>query len=533
MRAKACNTFISIRGNIEAITMVQIESENFGSLYEDDLNDIPCSPGDKIILYHNDNILWSFHNKKGTQTNIGHNKACYFVVPNDVNGNSSLYIKRTDCYTIIDDINFLLSTGWILETVPKLYHGVFYDDTTSTNESKTNNSKEITDMKTKYDTTIIRDAVSKRFKTQSQFTKLIAKKLGCTDVAVRLKICGSAKPTEREMSLYSQHLGLSLENIKKCYSKRIDNTKKSTSSKITDTKSSTVQINYNALIEAAKNAGYSLSKTCKILGIGSSTFATWKKRGAGKLQTVERMAALFSVPAESLYFKDKPASNEELINNTPAETAVMAMDVDTTPVPTPSVIPDFKEIGDIQNIHDIFEIINNNIIALGNIAKALTDMTDHLNQDHVEIYKKIMDLTAIKSQTNFSTPPYSVAIPSVEDNNQKVSSPITIAINKDRINDLVNGFCNDDSYDDYRHKINDMVSIIACNKKATHKQVLHTYYKQMNTVYGVVYDQLKKDYYAKYQRKNNGSMELLYEEPIFREVFYNIISGELQNLQTA
>lgn len=264
----------------------------------------------------------------------------------------------------------------------------------------------------------------------------------------------------------------------------------------------TVKVNMNIIRELTKKAGYTGTQVCNIVGIGTSSYSNWTTRGVARKDSISRIAKLFNVTVEDLCVKDVNMNTE------------LAVD-------SPTVVSGLKEIGDTQNIHEIFEIINSNIITLANMVEDIK----HINAfEHAKIYEQMQKL--------MPKPELLLDKPIVINPPIKKEKPVAFNVNRETIEDLINGFNVKDSYDVYKRKVNRMVSIIATDKKTTHKQVLHDYYKEMNEVYGVVYEQLKKEYFNKYQHKEEGgSLELLYEEPIFREIFYNIISSKLVEIR--
>ena len=244
----------------------------------------------------------------------------------------------------------------------------------------------------------------------------------------------------------------------------------------------TVCIDYEYLVKVTRKAGYTGNSISRILGIAKSSYTNWKKNGTARLESVKRIADLLGIPVEN-FIKTE-------------DTIVSGPDV---------VVPVSKlqEIGDTQNIHSIFEILNSNIIML---ASMVQDMQEQLTKLSIPKVVEVEPVNVVKEK------------------------PIAFIVNKEEIDRLISGFDVKDTFEEYRKKVNCMISIIASYKKTTHKQVLHDYYKLMTNVYGVVYAQLKKDYYSKYQHKDSGSLELLYEEPIFREVFYNVLSSKLMDI---
>ena len=306
--------------------------------------------------------------------------------------------------------------------------------------------------------------------------------------------------------------------------------------------------NYKKLEEAVKAANLSKNKVCAILGISSSSFRHWETAKYGpNTKVLRRLCDLLNINVDDLYTETAVEANpQKETKNTASEKAKADKTADVDGF-------EFNTIN-TQNIHEIFNIINNNILTLSRAASysnkntyedikkceekidALSGKVDVLITELREHFaaindpeKKIMPIAkAEKPAPKASVAPITV---------KKEIKAVNIDPNSSKINDecknLINGYTVLDNFEQYRTKINRMVSLITFKTKDTHKQTLHQFYEELNRVYGVVYDQLKKEYIAKYHKKNTGTTELIYENEIFREIFYNLVAGRLTSIMAA
>lgn len=85
-----------------------------------------------------------------------------------------------------------------------------------------------------------------------------------------------------------------------------------------------------------------------------------------------------------------------------------------------------------------------------------------------------------------------------------------------------------DGINEYSKKIDSFVRVI-CNKKGlTMNQVRSDLYTELNKVYGVVYEQLQKEYYEKYGKKQTWTLALIHNNPLFAQIFFNMVKDHCQ-----
>ncbi len=376
----------------------------------------------------------------------------------------------------------------------------------------------------KYDTTVIQKAVNKRFSgKKNQLYAQAAKKAGSCSATVQKNISGVYAPSPEMVNVLSSMLGLSVEEINACYEeKKPQKASSGTVKKSVKSLPATDKVlNIEAIEEAVKKSGMSKPRICNILGIAECSFNNWKRNRKASVETITRLASLLNVDPETFW-------EEPTVNHTVEESQKNITAVTTDKAVTPVVA--LKEIGDTQNIHEIFQIINSNILALGRAFEG------HISSQTV---KDEEILTAINELKHSQTIVYSMDVKDITDKAEPAKEEVKesaeikpikqkpVAISANEIETLLKSYNQSDDYEEYNRKINRMVHFISVYGKEPHKEILHRFYKEMNKVYGVVYEQLKKDFIAKYHHRDSGSMELIYEDAIFREIFFNIISDEL------
>ena len=253
--------------------------------------------------------------------------------------------------------------------------------------------------------------------------------------------------------------------------------------------------------------GYTIQKFSSILGISPSIFWKWENLDTHPSgDTVKRIADFLGVDEETLY-----RSEDNVVDEVTEVTTV----TDTTDISNIDNV--FKEIGETQNVHVQFDTVNSNVILLANVLKEYID-------EKFDILTAKMDVLSTELSEYYQRLELSI------DNGKLKPKPQAYFINRVEVNKLITGYNENDDYEKYRDKINRMVSVISSVTKAPHKNILHGFYIDMTNTYGVVYDQCKKEYFEKYQHTDSGSTELLYENPIFKQIFYNVISDELKRV---
>lgn len=358
-------------------------------------------------------------------------------------------------------------------------------------------------IQAKYDTTELKTLIINSGYSLNEFSKRINKATKVNTATVRSHLLGYHAFQNNEIITIGKLLKISdAEATGLCTKKSADNNPQKKPTR--EAPERLKEFNYEALLNATENAGLTPHKVCNILGISTSSYWNWKNTGKGPgKETLPRLAKLLNV--EPSVFYTEPTQNDSVKNgdsaNNSADTPARYKNIDT------------------QNIMDIFGVINDNILTFVNDAnKAAVE-----NQNKIDVLQKTV---------NELTQKMDLLLHLVGPANNKEHTALTKPIDAPKtvrvpmtseFKSLSEAYNRNDSYDVYKNKINRMVGMITAKTQDTHKQTLHKLYKEMTNVYGVVFDQLEKDYIAKYKKKNNGTIELLYENELFRNIFYNLV----------
>jgi len=251
-----------------------------------------------------------------------------------------------------------------------------------------------------------------------------------------------------------------------------------------------------AFAEYVRNSEYSQASLCKAVGISHATPSNWSKKFSWNAFTkkgVEDICKLLGVRTEDL-----------------VKSRVGAQDA--SDVSLPSGYRDIRDIP-VGQVGKIFEIMNSNILLLAKEVQELKQSTT-VNRDLVNSCMDKLNtyLDGIVNASITVVNPLADVLDAKDELPDKVKNPA------DDIS--VDDYDPKDSYEVYRNKLNNMAHILALAEGLTHKQELTKLYKDMTKVYGVVYDQLERDFRQEHHRSSSCSMELLYDNELFREIFF-------------
>lgn len=370
--------------------------------------------------------------------------------------------------------------------------------------------------RTKYDTTKIREKVKAKGLTYTAFSQKISKKTKVPAKTVEAHLAGRNAPVnQEERDAWCKFVPtITQEELNKCFGVI---GKKDKTAEVIKKKE---QFNHQRLETAIKNSGMTKNKICKILNISSQSFINWRNRGTTPSDEIlSRLAELLDINAEDLF----DVVTEEVVEKPKAEPKEKDGFV---------LNKGFKKI-DTQNIHDIFEIINSNILLLADNMSKATLISD------AKIAKLEEELQEIKKIASEKTVIALKKAPVEEEKKEEAKSgAVDKAIAKIKEKEVENvqpqkllvAYNKDDTFQMYREKINRMVSIIANKNNDTYKQTMHKFYEEMNRVYGVVYSQLEKEFKDKYHRKHTGTVELIYESEMYRQLLYNMVATKLSRM---
>lgn len=349
----------------------------------------------------------------------------------------------------------------------------------------------------KYDTSELRSLIKEKgWRSYASFSKAVSEDCGVKCDTIITNLNGYYKPDEKRIKSIAKILEIPVSDIKKYYG--ISNKEKSF-------KNSTININIEAIDKAIKESNIPRSHIFSSLNIGYSTIGYWRTFKRANIDAIRRLADFFKVDIHE--FVTDPIEEEK---STEVDQKVSGI----------SLTP----IGDTLNVHELFEIINSNIMA---VANALSDYIESQNDKNDEFIKAINELNINNTAKIVSIIGEITNSQNKSDKKQQDKITKPIAVTNEEVSKLSSSYKEEDSYEIYRNKINRMISIISAYTGFTRNQLLHDFYSTMTNVYGCVYDQLKKEFHSRYKYNETSSMELIYFNEIFRQIFYNIISDEM------
>lgn len=371
------------------------------------------------------------------------------------------------------------------------------------------------DNRIRFNTAALRKKIEQNKMSVESFTRKISKITGVNAATVKTHVQGRYRPQKNEMDAYAEVLKMPVSEIYSIFSDGTGPVK-------------TMEFNYDALEKIVKDSKYSKSEVCRILGININSFCSWKKSTSGpKAPTLQKLCELFKIEPATLFKEGTRAASptEKTESKHPA--------LETLEFPTG--MTGFKQI-ETMDILENFRIINENILLL---AKNL-DMMAKLDESRYESMKGQFDqLTESVKALDVSHTRTSKPVATISRRQQPRQTVVVGHIDsllpkektvKEEIEELCNSYDKNDDFDKYNKKINRMVALINTKTKDTHKQTLHKFYKEMENTYGVNFTDLGVRFRAKNNRKNSGSIELLYMEEIYRQIFYNIIATRLSHI---
>ena len=277
--------------------------------------------------------------------------------------------------------------------------------------------------------------------------------------------------------------------------------KKAGSKKSGNKKSGQVCFDYDLFMSLIEKSEYSKASLCKAVNISTNTPLNWRNKFSWSSFTKA------TIPQICYLLKCKEAD----LVKTPEEMEALKKEVPSSEIPA-----GYQTIKDIPvgQVSKIFEVFNENLLQLAKDVQALKLEKDQDSEKIKQIDEKIDSFMKlfepVKKEEKHEDD-------SIEDATGELPE-FTVELKE--IPNVIAPFDPADSFTDYKFKVNHMAHLLALADGLTHKQELSKLYKDMTKVYGVVYDQMSHDFLAAHGRKPNGSMELLYENELWREIFY-------------
>ena len=362
----------------------------------------------------------------------------------------------------------------------------------------------------KFNTALILKTIKKKgYKSLNAFAKEYEKQFKKSARAVTDNLKGVNAPTEPAFCKnIAEMLDIKEKDVKACY----ENSKELKAPKPENNNTEKVFM-YEKLEDCIQKSGMSKNKICRILGIGDSTFSNWKLHKHPTMKTLARVCELLDADINTL-FEEIEIKKEEPANNKPEATT----EVEKTEIIAPKITDGYKVIEPIHNLYERMEIINNNILLLASQLQNMKTLpvTEPAKESTAEKIKE--EQPAEKEETKPAKP-----VAKKTDCEEKYQEMLAKKMNDVDTDTL--------SQETFIGKINGMVALIAKAKDSTFNNMMHHYYKELTNVYGVVYDQLKKEYIAAHGGSPKSTMEMVYQNKDIRRIMFNIIATDLSHIK--
>ncbi len=390
--------------------------------------------------------------------------------------------------------------------------------------------------KAKYDTSYLKEKAITKYGSISNFNRAFQKKCGISAKTVSGNIYGWYKPKDDVMRMIASVLGVKYEEVSKCYNKtavKVKNNSKTIKAEEKNTASESIVsnkkfvFNYNRLDEAVKKSGMSKNKICNIMGIADNTFSSWKQCGNPLRKNLERMCTLLSIDIDSLFDEveevvvpEESDTNEEKndeIQIMPSE-GNSILDHILEPIESKTLVSslNFKTFSPTDNLYERMDILNENIILLGRLLAG--NNIENIDSSEPDPIEK-QDIEPEKESSEHKKP---LAITPKKDKRVENSSkPILDTTNTANM-----------SYEKYASKISSLIFTLTRKTGLTYNNTMHDYYIKFNKVYGVVYDQLKKDWFKDNGHHPTKTLQIIYHDKKLRQIFYNIIATDVSHIDT-
>lgn len=356
---------------------------------------------------------------------------------------------------------------------------------------------------------ILKTITKKGYKSINAFATEYEKRFKKSTRAVTDNLKGINAPTEPAFyKNIAEMLGIKEKDVKACY----ENPKEPETPKPENKDTKKVFV-YERLEDCIQKSGMSKNKICRILGIGDSTLSNWKVHKHPTMKTLKRVCELLDAEIDTLFEeveikKEKPV--EEVVKNT--------ITAEKTETAMPVITDGYKTIEPTHNLYERMEIINNNILLLASQLQNMKTLPAIEPAKEITIEETKEKQPAEKEEAKPAKP-----VAKKTDHEAKCKEML-----EKKINDVDTDTLSQESF---IGKINDMVALIAKAKDSTFNNMMHHYYKELTNVYGVVYDQLKKEYVAVHGGSPKSTMEMVYQNKDIRKIMYNIIATDLSHIK--
>lgn len=353
---------------------------------------------------------------------------------------------------------------------------------------------------TKYNTDILLNSnLKNQYGSMTRLSDSIAPLLGLSGIQTRRIIKGDARPNDRVKKEMIRLFNLSADDVKTIgWNKK----KKVETSSYRDK----YKLDVEKIEAMLKERGMSASELMRTLGMSSSLFGQWKGGyNFPSEKSLNKVCNFFSIkPSDVLISKDGSSGVEN----------------DALVAPLPLISGESKKnlfeiIGDEKDIFKIFNLINKNIITLaGEMDKCMRLQEDRFNNLTAKISVLEEKLDKLNAEQVDKEPVVTIIKPkAIVKKTEQEEKPV------------------EDTFDYYRHQINQYVNEIINKSKSycTFKQILSKHYDILKNVYGAVMCDLEKAYVEDRGHKARSTMEYIWFNPIYREIFFNNVKDEAEN----
>jgi len=284
------------------------------------------------------------------------------------------------------------------------------------------------------------------------------------------------------------------------------------------TKSRYLRLNRKAYKRVAN--GRSVKDLSEITGIPANYIYKWNQGRKASVENAKKFSKNLGVKTRDLFYNVPSNSNKRttegptLVHLDSTLTGFQADTNTTIPGSTDSMLVSMSGVGSED---EMLKILNANLSIIYNTINT-RDISKVLEYNEVlssKIDILIQKVTYIESY--ISSLQYNIPNNKIHKGKRKVSS---VNDKKDIVYDET------DTLEEYSNKIDRLLHIISVRDNVPVCEIKNNFYRQMNSVYGVVWSQLQKEYFLKYGRKQTWSLALLYENKVFRQIFFNIIKTE-------
>lgn len=309
-------------------------------------------------------------------------------------------------------------------------------------------------------------------------------------------------------------------------------------------KSKNLVLNKNLIKARLHDEHYSLREFSRLLGAGYSSLSRWINGGGLPMpEYAVALASYFNIELNELFIdKDTKEQEEETVDTTmpfapsKEEIVTASSKKETTEAQVPAYTYKIFEEG---NVLGNMKVINDNIIMLSkqlsnnamsgdaaNNFKYFNDVTKNMEITLAEMQNKMDEfeatiMDALKAIT--------LTLSNTDSEQPKAISKMVIPrknLSNEDVIEMCKTGCKDNGFPTYKDKITKLITYISKKKNLIYNQVAYDFYKNFEKVYGMSLSSITKAS----KDKTTNVIEAIYDEPVAREIFFNIIATEASHL---